>query len=203
LGSVNQSPIFGDFYVDTERYLRALNAVIGAGVKVVNLSIGGTASSQTEAILFRRLENRGITVVAAMGNEFEEGNPVEYPAAYPSVLSIGSIAENRRRSRFSNTGRHIDMVAPGSNILSTLPTRRSAYLTETHYGSWSGTSMATPHVTAAAALIAARNPNMSTAQIKEHLLRTATRLPEMGTRAWTRSYGAGLLNLKKALSQQA
>ncbi len=61
-------PIFDDFYVDGERYLQALHAVIGAGVKVVNLSIGGTASSQTEAMLFRRLEDRGITMCAAMGS---------------------------------------------------------------------------------------------------------------------------------------
>ena len=193
-------PVFGDFYVDSERYLRALNAVIGAGLQVVNLSIGGTASSQTEALLFRRLERHGVAVVAAMGNEYEEGNPTEYPAAYQGVLAVGSVAESRRRSRFSNTGRHIALVAPGSNILSTLPTTRSPYRDETDYASWSGTSMATPHVAAAAALVAAWSPDKDARQIRDHLLRTTTRVAAMKRRAWTPVYGRGLLNLKKALS---
>jgi subtilisin family serine protease len=193
-------PIFNDFYVESERYLQALHAVIGAGVKVVNLSIGGTASSQTEAMLFRRLADRGITVCAAMGNEYEEGNPRTYPAAYREVFAVGSVAENCRRSWFSNTGRHIDIVAPGSNILSTLPTVRSPYRDETGYASWSGTSMAAPHVAAAAALVAARYPGKDVGQIKKHLHRTTTRLPDMKNRPWTPAYGRGLLNLKKALA---
>lgn len=193
-------PISGDFYVDTERYLQALNAAVGAGVKVINLSIGGTASSQTEAILFRRLERQGIIVVAAMGNEYEDGNPKEYPAAYRGVFAVGSVAENGRRSWFSNTGRHIDLLAPGSNILSTLPTTSSPYRDETDFASWSGTSMATPHVVAVAALVAARYPTKDAGQVKKRLLRTTTRLGAMKKRAWTPAYGRGLLNVKKALS---
>jgi subtilisin family serine protease len=80
---------------------------------VVNLSIGGTASSQTEQLIFRTLENRGIVVVAAMGNEYEDGNPTEYPGAYKTVLAVGAVAENMRRSVFSNTGSHIALVEPG------------------------------------------------------------------------------------------
>ncbi len=193
-------PQFGDFYVDGERYFRALNAAIAAGVRVINLSLGGTASSRTEALLFRRLARAGITVVAAMGNEYQEGNPTEYPAAYDGVLAVGSVAENRRRSPFSNTGRHIALVAPGSHILSTVPTRASRYREETDYTSWSGTSMATPHVAATAALIAARFPGKDARQITAHLRRTATRLPAMRGQRWTPDYGTGLLNLRKALA---
>ncbi len=193
-------PEFGDFYVDGERYLRALNAAIAAGVRVINLSLGGTESSRTEALLFRRLIRSGITPVAAMGNEYKEGDATEYPAAYPGVISVGSLAENRLRSSFSNTGRHIDLVAPGSNILSTVPTRASRYLEETDYASWSGTSMATPHITAAVALVAARYPDKDPGQITTHLRRTATRLRAMRGRSWTPAYGAGLLNLRRALA---
>jgi len=156
-------PERGDFYVDSERYLRALGELPDQEVAVVNLSIGGAAHSQAEALLFRRLIERGVTPVAAMGNEYEEGNPTSYPAAYDDVVSVGAVAENRRRSRFSSTGRHIDLVAPGSNILSTVPVKRSAYREETEYVTWSGTSMATPHVTAAAALVAAAHPGWSPA----------------------------------------
>jgi len=190
----------GEFYVDGERYLQALGEVIDSGMKALNLSLGGTASSQTEQILFRRLEAAGVVVVAAMGNEFQEGNPTEYPAAYPGVLSVGAIAENRRRSSFSNTGKHIDLVAPGSNILSTLPRQASPYRPETGYDSWSGTSMATPHVAGAAALVAAHRPSLTANEVTKRLCATTSRLRGMNGRKWTSAYGAGLLNLRKALS---
>lgn len=193
-------PEEGDFYVDGERYFQALNAVIGANVKAVNLSIGGTAHSQAEALLFRRLRARGIAVAAAMGNEYQEGNPTEYPAAYDGVLAVGAVAETLRRSPFSNTGRHIGLVAPGSHILSTLPTKKSPYRDETGYAAWDGTSMATPHVTAALALVGARYRQMNGDQVKAHLGQTTTHLPAMKTAKWTQAYGSGLLNLQKALS---
>lgn len=189
----------GEFYVDYERYLQALNAVLGAGVRVVNLSLGGTASSQVEALLFRRLESRGVVAVAAMGNEHEDGNPVEYPAAYPGVLAVGAIGEDRRRAGFSNTGAHIGLVAPGSNILSTLPRQPSPYRRETDYVAWDGTSMATPHVAGAAALVAARFPDLDAAGIQERLRKTAARLPAMKGKKRTVEYGTGLLNLPAAL----
>lgn len=193
-------PEGGDFYVDSERYLRALGELADEDVTAVNLSIGGSAHSRAEALLFRRLIERGVTPVAAMGNEYEEGNPTSYPAAYDGVVSVGSIAENRRRSSFSSTGRHIDLVAPGSNILSTVPVTRSAYRQETEYATWSGTSMATPHVTAAAALVVAAHPGWSPAQVARRLRSSAAELPAMRGSRWTQSYGAGLLDLRAALS---
>jgi subtilisin family serine protease len=162
-------PTEGNFYVDGSRFLRALNAVASSGAKVLNLSLGGTQSSQAEQLLFDRLESAGVTVVAAMGNEHDHGNPVEYPAAYEHVLAVGAVAETNRRSPFSNTGPHIGLAAPGSNILSTLPTDPSAVRPDTGYAAWSGTSMATPHVAAAAALVAARHPDWTPADTKEHL----------------------------------
>lgn len=191
----------GEFYVNMDRYLQALEEVrVSDDVWVVNLSLGGTASSRTEALLFRMLEEADKVVVAAMGNEHEEGNPTEYPAAYDSVLAIGSVNEALRRSRFSNTGDHIDVVAPGSNILSTLPTRTSDYLDETDYASWSGTSMATPHVAGAVALILAKHSDWSAERVKNRLRRTAARVPSMRAKGKSSAYGWGLINLKKALA---
>ena len=152
-----ETPIDGEYYVDANLFADALREAARAGLSALNMSIGGTQSSRTEALLMRRLVDRGVVVVAAMGNEFAEGNPKEFPAAYDGVLAVGAVAENRERSAFSNTGSHIGICAPGSNILSTLPRRRSSFRDETMYASWSGTSMATPHVTAAAALVAAND----------------------------------------------
>ncbi|HMA82260.1 MAG TPA: S8 family serine peptidase, partial [Candidatus Binatia bacterium] len=192
----------GEDYVDEVFYQRALNAARNASVRVVNLSIGGGARSRTEELLFRRLMQSGAVIVAAMGNEFEEGNPVEYPGAYPGVVAVGAIDEANRRAPFSNTGRHIDLSAPGVNILSTLPmkTSRARKKVDTKYNAWDGTSMATPHVTAAAALIIARHPDWTPVQVADHLRATAAKLPEMGGKDRTRELGAGLLNLKDGLS---
>jgi subtilisin family serine protease len=194
-------PVQGEFYVDGTRFLRALGEIAQSGAKALNLSIGGTASSRTEQLLFDRLERFGVTVVAAMGNEYEEGNPVEYPAAYKGVLAIGATTEANRRAPFSNTGRHIALAAPGVNILSTVPTTRSRYRPETNYASWSGTSMATPHVTGAAALLAAQNTSWTPADVKRRLKRSAATLPGMRGASRTTSVGEGLLDLAAALAE--
>ena len=114
-------------------------------------------------------------------------------------MAVGSIAEAGRRSSFSNTGKHIDIVAPGSHILSTLPRRGNDYRDETDYAAWSGTSMATPHVAAAAALLRARSSTLQPDVIRDRLVESTTKLTGMRHRKWTQSYGHGLLNLKEVL----
>jgi len=195
-------PEDGDFYVDEVMYQRALNAARNARMRVVNLSIGGGDPSETERILFRRLIDAGVTVVAAMGNEFEKGNPKEFPGAYPAVIAVGAIGKSKRRASFSNTGAHISVVAPGISIVSTLPMKASAarHADETRYASWDGTSMATPHVSAVAALVLAANPTFTPAQVRERLISTATKLAPMGNKTKTNEYGFGLLNLERAVS---
>ena len=195
-------PEDGEFYVDEVMYQRALNAARNTGVKVMNLSIGGGDPSQTERMLFRRLVDAGVTVVAAMGNEYQHGNPIEFPGAYPGVIAVGAIGKTKRRASFSNTGPHISIVAPGKGIVSTLPMKASAarHSDETRYASWDGTSMATPHVTAVAALILAINPDFTPAQVRERLISTATKLSAMGNKTRTDEYGHGLLNVERALS---
>lgn len=196
----SDKPFEGQYYVDPDLFADALRDASRSGLSAVNMSLGGTRTSRPEQLLIRRLLDRGVAVIAAMGNEYEYGNPTEYPAAYGGVLAVGAIAENRERSSFSNTGSHIGICAPGSNILSTLPRRKSTYRPERMYAAWSGTSMATPHVAAAAALVAAKKPHFSGKDIQQHLRSTATKLPAMGRKSRTNEYGDGLLDLKRALS---
>ena len=82
----------------------------------------------------------GVVVIAAMGNEYEEGNPTEYPAAIREVCAVGATDELDKRAPFSNTGRHIDLVAPGVDILSTTPTFNYDGDGEQEYDAWDGTS---------------------------------------------------------------
>ena len=193
-------PLQGSFYVDGTRFLRVLGAVAGSGAKVLNLSLGGTQSSRAEQLLFDRLEQAGVTVVAAMGNEFQHGNPVEYPAAYDHVLAVGACSETNRRSAFSNTGRHIGLAAPGSNILSTLPTKPSDYRPDTDYASWSGTSMATPQVAAAVALVSATHSEWTPADVKKHLRDRAAKVAELRGKDFSEEYGSGVLDIAALLA---
>ncbi|MCX7113308.1 MAG: S8 family serine peptidase [Proteobacteria bacterium] len=195
-------PVDGQYYVDPVLYQRALNAAKNSGMRVMNLSIGGTADSPTEEILFRRLIDSGCTIVAAMGNEFEAGNPIEYPAAYPDVIAVGAVGRNKKRAAFSCTGGHISLCAPGVGVLSTLPVQPSVARSEKEieYAAWSGTSMAAPHVTAAAALVLARNPNFTPAQVKQKLTNKAKKIDKMGNIGISEEYGYGLLNIANALA---
>jgi len=189
----------GEYYVDEVMYQRALNGARNTGMRVINLSIGGTVFTQTEALLIRRLIDGGCCVVAAMGNEYLEGDPTEYPAAYPNVIAVGAIDESDRRAYFSNTGTHIALIAPGTNVLSTLPMKKSVARGQTKYGAWNGTSMATPHVAAAAALVLSRNLALKPKDVGNKLKNTATKVTAMKNKKKTKEYGTGLLNLRAAL----
>lgn len=178
-------------------YYRALAHPITAGAKVLNLSLGG-GLDPGERDIITDLIDAGITVVAAMGNEYEAGNPISYPAAYDGVIAIGASDEMDRRASFSCTGPHISLVAPGVNIISTTPQYPSEFATEVEYDSWPGTSMATPHVAAAAALILAKYPNLKPSQVRDRITKKADRVPWQTIQP-NEEYGYGRLNVEAAL----
>jgi subtilisin family serine protease len=184
-----------------EFYSTALASALDTDIKVINLSIGGTERSRAEAAVFAELRAAGVIAVAAMGNEFEEGNPKEFPAGYPGPLAVGAVDEADRRASFSNTGAHIGIVAPGVNILSTVPRVKALLADQRDYDAWPGTSMAAPHVAGAAALLyASRNRSKEAAdEIIKRLTSTAKKVAGMKKKAFTREYGAGLLDVAAAL----
>jgi hypothetical protein len=184
-----------------EFYSAALASALDSEIKVINLSIGGEDSSKAEATVFSELSKAGVVVVAAMGNEFEEGNPKEFPAAYKDVLAVGAVDEVDRRASFSCTGNHIGLVAPGDNILSTVPRRKASLAEKTKYEAWPGTSMATPFVAGAAALLYAKREKSSAsrAAIAKRLTSTARKLPDMKKKAFTKQHGFGVLDIAAAL----
>jgi len=179
------------------RYYQALAYPMEAGAKVVNMSLGGDYDRGEKEII-EDLLAAGIVVVAAMGNEFEEGNATSYPAAYAGVIAVGATDEADRRASFSCTGRHIAVSAPGERILSTVPRYPSSFASRTSYDSWPGTSMACPHVAAAVALLLAKKPGLSPAQVRTKIMASADRVG--GQTGWTRELGAGRLNIAKLLA---
>jgi subtilisin family serine protease len=206
------------YYVDAFMYRRALADCLDAGVDVLNLSIGGPAKpDHQEQLLLDRLLARRTTVVAAMGNDRMSGSPISYPAATPGVIAVGAVNIDDTVANFSNRGDHIALSAPGKAIWSTLPTYPGQYgfegapgpngrtvegkplRRETHYDAWDGTSMATPHVSAAVALLLAKHGKMRPGDVRERLMATVDSVAGMSGRAFDPDYGAGRLNLVRLL----
>ena len=180
-------------------FLDSLAKPLELGAHVVNLSLGSARSDPAEQAIIEDLLDAHITVVAAMGNDYEKGNPTTYPAAYDGVIAVGATDEADRRASFSNTGPHIAITAPGERVLSTIP-RYPTYFApnKTDYDSWPGTSMATPHVAAAVALLLAKNPDLDPAEVRKALMESADPVPGQGS--FSEEYGAGRLNIAKLLA---
>lgn len=208
-----------EYFVDPTMYRRALADCYDEGVDVINLSIGGPGKPDPqEQQLFNKLLANGTTVVAAMGNERQQGSPTSYPAAIPDVIAVGATSLDDTVANFSNRGNHIVISAPGVGIWSTLPTypgqfgfqavmgpagkpiEGKASSRETDYDAWAGTSMATPHVTAAVALLIAKHGKMNPQQVRAELQKTVDKVAGMAGHNFHPDYGAGRLNLLRLLS---
>ena len=195
----------------------AILYAVNHGAKVINLSIGGTETSAVERKALQYAADHGVLVVAAAGNEFEEGDPVEYPAALLQPvgskgrggwgLSIGATTKSGRRASFSNTGTWISLAAPGENVFGAISAYskardwpRYALPGSSHglFGFASGTSFAAPQVAGAAALVWAANPTLSRDQVAWILKRTAS-----GDGAWARALGYGVLDVGRAVATAA
>ncbi|CAN1507449.1 COG2931 RTX toxins and related Ca2+-binding proteins [Burkholderiaceae bacterium] len=153
----------------------ATQASAGENFVATNNSWGGGGASQALTDAITRAARQDILFVAAAGNEATNNDVyANYPsnisttmtAGYEAVIAVASLTSTGSLSSFSNFGATtVDLAAPGSSIYSTLPGGK--------YGSYSGTSMATPHVAGAAALYAALHPTASAAQIQQALLASA------------------------------
>ena len=164
---------------------QAIDDAVSDGVKVVNLSLTGPFDSRTIREAVMRAIAASVVVVAAAGNEGQEGNPVLYPAALPDVISVAATTPDEQTWEKSQRGQWIDVAAPGYEIVSTVPGG---------YGTASGTSMAVPHVAAAAALLKAHFPGISPADVTARIQRYSDLYGGAGT-----DVRYGRLNVHRAL----
>ena len=147
----------------TSDIIQALNYAVDNDADIINMSFAGYGLNVLESLI-NSINRQGVLCVAAAGNNSSDA-PI-YPAAIDSVLAVGATADGYAKSFFSNFGTWVDITAPGSWILSTVPNNR--------YDHKSGTSMAAPIVAGVAALLKGKNPNSSVAAIKNLILNNAT-----------------------------
>lgn len=160
---------------------------VNQGAGVINLSLGGHAGDASLQAAINYARSNGRVVVAAVGND--GSSAPTYPAAYPGVIGVAASDQVDGVAGFSNSGVAVDLTAPGVGILSTVPGG---------YASLSGTSMAAPHVSAAAALLrsAAVSRGLGSVDVEAALRATAT---DIGAPGIDSSSGAGRINPRTAM----
>jgi type VII secretion-associated serine protease mycosin len=161
------------------------------GAKVINMSFAIAGSENLHAAV-REAAADDVVLIGAAGNSGDQGNAAEYPVSYPEVLGVGAADRKGKVLAFSQHGPQVDLVAPGVDM----PTAGLG----SDYRTGFGTSNAAAIVSGAAALIRAKHPDLTAAQVVQLLTSTAT---DKGDKGRDDYYGDGELNLVKALTAPA
>lgn len=165
--------------------IAALDSCIAEGANVVSMSLGGPGASSTERLAFEDAWNQGVLSVAASGNDGDTS--CSYPACYDSVVSVAAIDRNKNLAQFSQRNSQVELSAAGVGVESTV--------VDGGYASFSGTSMATPHVAGAAALLWSLHDQCSNTDIRQALNSTAE---DLGATGRDNRFGFGLVRLADA-----
>jgi len=170
----------------TSGVMDAVQKCVDAGAKVISMSLGGAGPSQLASDQYKEhYDTDGVLIIAAAGNG---GNGAfSYPASYKHVMSVAAVDSNKNKASFSQFNDQVEIAAPGVGVKSTIP--------DDKYATWSGTSMACPHVAGVAALVWSHFPDCSNKQIREALILSAE---DLGASGCDNEYGFGLVDAKAA-----
>jgi hypothetical protein len=208
-GAVNDSGVTGIFpgatiasYGVPEPFgcAESANAILALAdqkVPIINTSYGSAAPCFTEYAAISQAYAAGSMVVASAGNEFAEGNPVMFPAAWPHVLSVGATNVKRLPSYFSSANAAVDVAAPGEDVPVAVPPAFDTDGAVDGVAVVDGTSFAAPMVAGAAAWLRGARPEIDNGQAADLLRRTAD---DIGAPGWDRDSGFGQINLQNALT---
>jgi uncharacterized repeat protein (TIGR02543 family) len=168
---------------------QGIRYAVDQGARVINLSLVGNTPSQTLQDAIDYAWSNNVVVVAAAGNNASA--VPKYPAACNHVVAVSATDADDSLAPFSNYGSHLSLAAPGDGIWTT-----QADLSRP-YGSWRGTSLASPIVAGVAALVASANPSLSNAQIVSILEQTAD---DLGSLGYDVLFGYGRVNASSAVA---
>ncbi|MCY8454245.1 minor protease Epr [Bacillus spizizenii] len=176
---------------DLQSLLQGIDWSITHGMDIVNMSLGTTSDSKILHDAVDKAYEQGILLVAASGND-GNGKPVNYPAAYSSVVAVSATNEKNQLAGFSTTGDEVEFSAPGTNITST-------YLNQ-FYATGSGTSQAAPHAAAMFALLKQRDPAETNVQLRADMQK---HIDDLGTAGRDQQFGYGLIQYKAQATDSA
>ena len=178
--------------------VRAIGQAIRAGAGVINMSYAAKAICIAEREQILRAVRAGAVPVAAAGNEFAAGNPPEFPASLPHVITVAATRSDDRPAYFSNENLAVDMSAPGVAILAGVPQAFDEDGNADGFGLLDGTSFAAPMVSAAIAWVQAARPDLKPFQAAE-AVRLGAR--DVGGAGYDQSTGFGVLDLAGAMAR--
>lgn len=171
-------------------YSAIANGIIFAadrGAKVINLSLGGTASSRALQDAVNYAWNKQSVLVAAAGNN--GSNIAFYPAACTNVVAVSATNVSDTRPTWSNFGSYVDVSAPGVDILSVFGSDQ--------YAAWNGTSFSSPVASGVIALMAAANTTLTNVQLVDLLIKNSDDIGALGYDVY---YGSGRVNANRAVT---
>lgn len=175
----------GDMWTFDYTIANAILEAVDQGANVINMSLGGSTPSSVLQEAVDKAINSGVVVVAAAGNDGMD--MPSYPASYEGVISVGSVNSDKKLSEFSTYGASTDVVAPGENVYAPYYDVKKGSTFER----LSGTSMASPAVAGAAALLLTQHPKLTPAEVEYILEKTAS---DLGEKGFDKKYGNGLIN---------
>jgi hypothetical protein len=168
-----------------------------AGVRAINMSYGHEGYCFPEELGVGYAFAAGEVPVAAAGNEFQEGNPLSFPAVLPHVVTVAATKQDFTSADFSSSNAGVDISAPGVGIVTAWPARFDDDGRVDGYQSVNGTSFSSPMVAAAATWIKAARPSLGPGQISDVLRASARDIWRPG---YDTDTGFGLLNIPGALA---
>jgi membrane-anchored mycosin MYCP len=146
---------------------QSISAAVDRGAWVINVSVTVAAPSPTLLDAVRYAQRRDRLIVASAGNEAENGDATQYPAAYPGVVSVGAVGPDEKVTKFSDSRSKVSVVAPGKDILGPGAGGTGLVLGQ------DGTSFSAAYVSGVAALVHAYRPHLTAQQVKRRLEATA------------------------------
>lgn len=172
----------------------------GGRARIINMSLGGSGFSTVLGTAVAQAYANGSLVIAAAGND--NSSTPNYPASFPDVVSVSAVAPTLNRASYSSFGTSVDVTAPGGQTSTgpshgVLSTTWNYVTNQANIDSWQGTSMATPHVAGIAALVLAREPQLTAAQLSARLINYSI---DIGSPGPDQLFGAGLVNARNAIT---